>query len=523
MNYDYIVVGAGSAGAVVASRLSEDSDVSVLLIEAGDKGKHLNIQVPAAFSKQFTTKHDWNYHTEPEPHLNGRTIYHPRGKMLGGCSGQNAMIYIRGHRHDYDSWADDGAKGWSYDEVLPYFKRAEKNSRGADRYHGVDGPLFIEDPRSPNELSSRLVEAMIASGIPRNADFNGAEQVGAGLYQVTQHRGRRWTTADGYLTPARKRPNLTVWTGATVHRLTSDAGRVVGVEVEREGRVETVTAGSEVILSAGAFGTPHLLMLSGIGPADHLREHGIDVVVDNPNVGGHLMDHPMYLLNFESSASGTLAEAEKPIQLVNYFARRRGLLTSNIGEAGAFFHTRSGDAAPYMQFIAAPGFFWNHGFETHSGPAFAIGCSMVGAASTGTVRLRTTNPRDHAAVTFNYFSAPEDMEAMVTAIERAREVAAAGPLKSVAGKELHPGSGSQSRADLEAAIRREVEHTYHPSCTARIGSEADGVVDSELRVHGIAGLRVADASVFPRIPHGNTHAPTVMVGEKASDLVKGSR
>ena len=518
--FDYIVIGAGSAGAVVAGRLSEDPAVRVLLVEAGGSGRHLNVQIPAAFPKQFKTGHDWEFYTEPEPHLNGRTIYHPRGKMLGGCSGQNAMIYIRGNRYDYDSWAKNGAAGWSYDEVLPLFKRSEQNSRGASDYHGASGPMFVEDPRSPNDLSRRIVEAMVASGISRSDDFNGPEQLGAGLYQVTQKRGQRWTTSDGYLRPARRRPNLTVLTGTRALRLSIDQGRVTGVDVERAGKRASFRAEREVVLSAGAFNTPQLLMLSGIGPADHLAGHGIAVVVDNPNVGAHLMDHPMYMVNFETTAQGTLIGAESPRQLADYLTRRRGLLPSHIGEAGAFFHTRSGDDAPYMQFIGAPGYFWNHGFESYRKPAFAIGCSLVGAVSTGQVRLRTSDPRERAEVTFNYFAAPEDMAAMVTAVERAREVAAAGPLRDVAGRELHPGTQASTRAHLEAEIRRSVEHTYHPACTARIGTESDGVVDARLRVHGVAGLRVADASVFPRIPHGNTHAPALMVGEKAADLLR---
>ena len=520
--FDYIVIGAGSAGAVVASRLSEDPAVRVLLVEAGSSGRHPNVQIPAAFSKQFKTKHDWEFYTEPEPHLNGRTIYHPRGKMLGGCSGQNAMIYIRGNRWDYDSWAKNGAVGWSYDEVLPLFKRSEHNSRGASDYHGASGPMFVEDPRSPNELSQRIVEAMVASGIARSDDFNGPEQLGAGLYQLTQKRGQRWTTSDGYLRPARSRPNLTVLTGTRALRLRIDQGRVTGLDVERAGKREFHRAEAETVLSAGAFNTPQLLMLSGIGPADHLAEHCIPVVVDNPNVGAHLMDHPMYMVNFETTAKGTLIGAESPLQLLDYLARRRGLLTSNVGEAGAFFHTRSGDDAPYLQFIAAPGYFWNHGFESHPKPALAIGCSMVGAVSAGQVRLRSSDPKERAAVTFNYFAEPEDMQAMVTAIERAREVAAAGPLREVVGTELHPGEGARTRVQLEAEIRRSVEHTYHPSCTARIGTETDGVVDAGLRVHGVAGLRIADASVFPRIPHGNTHAPALMVGEKAADLLRSA-
>lgn len=521
--YDYIVIGAGSAGAVIAGRLSEAPSTSVLLVEAGGSGRHLNIQIPAAFSKQFRTKHDWQFETEPEPHLGGRSLYHPRGKMLGGSSGQNAMIYIRGHRSDYDGWAANGATGWSYDEVLPLFKRSERNSRGANEHHGADGPLYVEDPRSPNPLSERLVEAMVATGIPRTDDFNGAEQLGAGLYQLTQHRGQRWTTADGYLRPARKRPNLTVLTDTHALRLRIEDGRAVGVDVARDGKLETLRAEREVVLSAGAFNTPQLLMLSGIGPAGHLAAHDVPVVVDNPNVGSNLMDHPMYLLNFETTAKGTLAGAESPVQLLNYVTRRRGLLTSNIGEAGAFFHTRSGDEAPYLQFIAAPGYFWNHGFASHTWPAFAIGCSMVGAQSTGTVRLRSADPLDKVAITFNYLAERDDVEAMVTAIERAREVAAAEPLREYLGRELTPGVHTVGRPQLEAEIRRAVEHTYHPSCTARIGSETTGVVDPELRVHGVAGLRVADASVFPRVPHGNTHAPTVMVGERAADLLRAAR
>ncbi|HET7689202.1 MAG TPA: GMC family oxidoreductase N-terminal domain-containing protein [Nocardioidaceae bacterium] len=518
-SYDYIVVGAGSAGAVVAGRLSEDASTKVLLLEAGGSHKTMKVQVPAAFPQQFQTELDWELYTEPEPHLDGRVLYHPRGKMLGGCSSMNAMIYMRGNRADFDGWAKDGAVGWSYDEVLPYFKKSERNSRGESTYHGASGPLHVEDHRSPTAFSRKILEAMVATGIPRNDDFNGAEQLGAGFNQVTHKRGSRWTTADGFL--ADKRPNLTVLTHAHVLKLVIENGRVTGVDIERDGRRETHRADREVVLSAGAMNTPQILMLSGIGPADHLAEHGITVVVDNPNVGAHLMDHPLYLLNYETTATGTLAEAESPAQLAKYLAFKKGMLTSNIAELSAFVHTRAGDEAPDLQIFGAPAYFWNHGLTEHRRPAFALALSLVGSLSRGSVRLKSADPKAPAAFGFNYFSDPADMDAMVAGIEIAREIAAAGPLKGLVGKELTPGVHARTRLEIEAAIRRGAEHTYHPACTARIGDEQGGVVDAELRVHGVTGLRVADASVFPTITHGNTHAPTVMVGEKAADLIRG--
>lgn len=521
-SYDYIVVGAGSAGAVVASRLSEDPSVQVLLIEAGGAKKPMSVKVPAAFPTQFKTDLDWEYYTEPEPHLDGRRIYHPRAKMLGGCSGMNAMIYIRGSRHDYDDWAKGGATGWSYDEVLPLFKRSENNSRGASEYHGDSGPLHIEEVRAPTPFTETLIDGMVSTGLPRNDDFNGADQVGAGRFQVTHKSGVRWTTSDGYVVPAMKRRNFTVLTQAHVLRLRTVSGRVVGVEAEVNGKAEFHGAEREVVLSAGAFNTPHLLMLSGIGPADHLAEHGIASVVDNPNVGAHLMDHPLYLTNYETSAKDTLAKAESPIQLAKFLVARRGMLTSNIAESGAFFHTRSGEQAPDMQMFGAPVYFWDSGFVTHDKPSYALALSLVGSRSRGQLRLKSADPKVKIGATFNYLAERADMDSMVAGIERAREAAAYGPLRAQTTRQLHPGAGVRTRAELEAEIRRNVSHTFHPACTARIGTEANGVVDPDLRVHGVVGLRVADASVFPTIPHGNTHAPTVLVGEKAADLIRAT-
>ncbi|HEY7008571.1 MAG TPA: GMC family oxidoreductase N-terminal domain-containing protein [Jatrophihabitantaceae bacterium] len=519
-SFDYIVVGAGSAGAVVAGRLSENPAVRVLLIEAGGSHKHMSVQVPAAFSQQFKTKLDWEYYSEPDPNLAGRSLYYPRAKMLGGCSSMNAMIYIRGNRHDYDAWAKDGANGWSYDELLPLFRRSENNSRGESLYHGVDGPLHVQDQRSPNPVSKAMLDAMVSSGIARNVDFNGAVQEGAGFNQVCQKRGQRWTTADAFVLPAAKRPNLEIRRDTHVLRVRIEGGRAVGVETERNGRLEFVRAEREVILSAGAINTPQLLMLSGVGPGDHLAEHGIRTVVDNPHVGAHLMDHPFYLANYETTAKGTLSEAKSPKHLVNYFARRRGLLTSNVAELSAFVSTRGADELPDIQIIGGPSYFWDNGFATHDRPAIVFAPSLIAPASEGSVRLRSANPKDHVALNLNFFDDEADLASMVSAIERIRDIVTEPALRGIAGAEIHPGDEAKTRAQLERKVREEVLHTYHASCTARIGDEGEGVVDPELRVHGVPGLRVADASVFPRITRGNTHAPAVLVGEKAADLIR---
>jgi choline dehydrogenase-like flavoprotein len=517
--YDYVIVGAGSAGCVLANRLSADPSVSVLLVEAGASDRTMNVRIPAAFSKLFKTKRDWDYSTEPEPHLDGRSLYIPRGKMLGGSSSMNAMIYIRGNRADYDGWAEQGAKGWSYDEVLPYFRRAENNERGADAFHGTGGPLNVADLSFPNPVSEAFVAGGAEAGIPKNPDFNAGDQEGMGLFQVTQKHGQRWSAAKGYLRPVIKRSNLTVRTESLVRRVVITHGRATAVEYDREGETILARARREVILSGGAINSPQLLMLSGVGPAEQLRRHGIDVLVDNPNVGAHLQDHPFVLMSWETSAKGTLAEAEKPLSLARYLLTNKGLLSSNIGECGGFFRSTDGLAAPDLQFHFAPAFFQEHGFATHTGPALSIGPTLVAPKSRGSVTLRSSDPSAAARITTNVFDDPSDLAALMVGVDKALEITKTKAFRELVGTPLRPGP-EVGRAELEAWVKKTVELVYHPSCTARIGDEATGVVDPELRVHGIDGLRVVDTSVMPTVTRGNTNAPTIMIAEKAADLLR---
>ena len=521
--YDYVIIGAGSAGCVLAGRLSQDRAVTVGLVEAGGSDRALEARIPAAFPKLFRTKRDWEYYSEPEPGLDDRRIYMPRGKMLGGSSAMNAMLFVRGNAADFDGWAKAGAPGWSYDEVLPYFKRMETFTREqASPLRGTDGPLFVTDHRSRTGITESLVTAAQEAGLEFNPDYNGQSQEGVGYLQVTQRHGSRWSAADAWLHPAKARNNLTVHSNTSALRLEVAQGRVTGVWVKGKKGPELIRARREVILSAGAIGSPQLLMLSGIGPSQNLRDVGIDVVVDNPHVGQHYQDHPFYLLNWETSAKGTLAEAQSVKQLLNYLVFSRGLLTSTVAEGTAFLRTNSTLEAPDMQLHFGAAYFHNHGFDTYPTPAFAIAPTLVAPQSRGQITLRTDSPMDHPAIIGNHLAEQADVDAMLAGLEFAREIVARPALAAVRGKEIHPGSGVTSRADLIDSLRRETELIYHPTSTARMGSEGDAVVDPELRVYGVTGLRVVDASVFPTVPRGNTNAATYMVAEKAADLIAGA-
>ncbi|MCK1822571.1 GMC family oxidoreductase N-terminal domain-containing protein [Streptomyces sp. XM83C] len=513
--YDYVIVGAGSAGCVLAARLSEDPSVRVALIEAGGPDDAQEIHVPAAFPQLLKTSLDWDLGTEPEPGLDGRRAYLPRGKVFGGCSSINAMIYIRGNRADYDGWAAAGADGWSYEEVLPYFKRAEGNERGADEYHGADGPLTVSDGRSRHPLATAFVQAAVEAGHKENDDFNAGTQFGVGHYQLTQRGGLRWSAAVAYLHPALERPNLTVLSSALARRVVIEGGRATGVEVERAGAVEVVRADREVILSAGAYESPKLLMLSGIGPAGTLSAFGIGVVRDLP-VGEGLQDHYMALLNFRTARESLLSAAtEENAALLR--SEGRGPLTSNIGETGGFFRTRDDLAAPDVQFHAAPGLFVQEALGAVAEHGFAFGPCVLAPASRGTVTLRSARPDAKPRITHNYLVAPEDRETMIAGLRIALDIAAQRAVADIAsGPYLVPESDTDD-ALLEFA-RRHGQTLYHPTSTCAIGA----VVDPELRVYDVQGLRVVDASVFPTVPRGNTNAPVVMAAEKAADLITGA-
>ena len=518
-----MIVGAGSAGCVLAARLTEDPSTRVLLLEAGGRGVHPNIAIPAAFAKQFKTKLDWDYSTEPEPACENRSLYIPRGKGLGGSSSMNAMLYVRGRPLDYDLWESEGASGWSWNDVRPYFLRAENNERGASEHHATGGPLNVADERSPRQLTGRFIAAAERSGIPRIPDYNGPEQDGVSPVQVTQRNGRRFSAADAYLRPNMKRENLTVVTGAQVLRVELDNERATGVRYrDRRGREQVASADREVLVAAGSIGSPQLLMLSGVGPADHLREVGMEVSHDLPGVGQNLQDHPYVVCIWESTLGGSLYGADKPKPLLEWILRRSGPLTSTVAEAFAFVRSRPGLPAADLQYHFAPAYFNDNGFDEFDGHAFTLGPVLVTPKSRGWIKLRSADPADKPRILTGSLSEPEDVQALVAGMKIAREIAAAEPLAEAKGREIFPGDGVDTEDDLAADLRRRVELLYHPVGTCKMGSGDDAVVDAELRVRGIGNLRVADASVMPVIPGGNTNAATIMIGERAADLIRGA-
>jgi choline dehydrogenase-like flavoprotein len=525
--FDYIVIGGGSAGCVLAARLTEDPAVSVCLVEAGPADKSVLIHCPAGLALLAqTTQANWAFQTVPQPGLNGRRGYQPRGKVLGGSSSVNAMCYIRGPREDYDRWAAEGNAGWGFDDLLPYFRKSENNERGADAWHGTGGPLNVMDLRSPNRFGPVFVDAAAQAGFPRNADFNGATQEGFGLYQVTQKNGERGSAAKSYLTPNLGRGNLTVMTGAHTTRILMDGKRAVGVEVRVGGALQQLKAAREVLLSAGALQSPQLLMLSGIGPGAELHKHGIAVVHDASGVGANLHDHVDVVQVVDTPGLSELFGLSLPgavNALRGIFEWRRarsGMLTTNFAEAGGFIRSSPDEALPDLQLHFVIGKLIDHGRKPSFGHGYSCHVCLLRPKSRGALTLASADPLAAPLIDPNFLAERDDLVRLVRGFRIMRGILNQPALAGYRGRELPASAGAQGDAQIEEFIRGHADTIYHPVGTCRMGSGARDVVDAQLRVHGVQGLRVVDASIMPSIVGGNTNAPVIAIAEKAADLIR---
>jgi choline dehydrogenase len=523
--FDYVIIGAGSAGCVLANRLSANGRHSVLLLEAGPKDTNIWIHVPIGYGKLFKEKSvNWMYQTEPEPGLGGRQVFQPRGKVLGGSSSINGLLYVRGQHEDFDRWRQRGNVGWGYDDVLPYFKKAENQQRGADDYHGSDGPLSVSDWRHEDPLSEAFVKAAVETGIPFNPDFNGASQEGAGFFQTTTRRGRRASSAYSYLKPAKNRGNLHIETSALAQRIVFEGKRARAVEYKQNGNLRTALARKEILVSGGAYNSPQLLQLSGVGPADLLKARGIDVVLDAPGVGNDLQDHLQVRIVTRCAQRITLNDVvNHPVRRVMAGVRwalaRSGPLTIAAGTSGAFFKTNPRLASPDIQIHFIPFSTDKMGESLHPFSGFTASVCQLRPESRGSLKIRSADPSAPPEIRINYLATETDRTAFIDGVRILRRILAAPALKEYCVEEVYPGARVTSDEDVLDFCRKTGSTVYHPTSTCRMGNDPLAVVDQRLRVRGIEGLRVVDASVMPDLMSGNTNAPTIMIAEKASDMI----
>jgi choline dehydrogenase len=525
--YDFIVIGAGSAGSVLAARLSEDGRRKVLLLEAGPRDRNPWIHLPMGYSKLYTDgRYNWMYESEPESALHERVLYQPRGKVLGGSSSINGMMYVRGNALDFDDWARAGCAGWAYDDVLPYFRKAEDQSRGENRWHGVGGPLKVSDQSFDHELPNALCRAAAEAGLASNEDFNGASQDGFGYYQMNIHNGRRWSAARGYLAPARKRANLRILTGARAERIVVEGGAARGVLFSHDGQRRYAAAG-EVVLSAGTIASPQLLMVSGIGPAEALREHGIASVRDLPEVGANLQDHTCIQLMFRCTKPITVNDIANSLARrigvgLQYALTRKGYLAETGIYVGGFARSDENQDRPDIQMAMAA---WSvvertaKGARQHPFSGFSFSPEHVNPDARGAVTLRSADPAAPPRIAFNFFQSEYDIRAMTFGIRLVRSISEQPAMQPYIASELQPGKDVRSDAEILQFIRDKAGSDIHAVGTCRMGADASAVVDPRLRLNGISGLRVVDASIMPRVVRGNTHAAVVMIAEKAADMI----
>jgi len=521
-SFDYIVIGGGSAGSAVAGRLAVDGTRRVCLLEAGGRNDNVWIKTPG-FMPFIPEKSNYKYETIPQKGLNGRTGYQPRGKGLGGSSAINAMVYIRGNRWDYDNWAAMGCTGWAYEDVLPYFKRSESNERGGNDFHGVGGPLFVEDQKYANPATQAFIDSAAALQLRVNPDFNGEQQDGFGYFQVTQRKGERWSAARAYVEPIREQGNFTVRTDTLVEKLVIEAGRVTGVQIRREGASETLFARRGVVLSAGAFNSPQILMLSGIGPAQHLKSHGIDVVLDRPAVGNDLQDHIDYVSGWETASDVPMGQSAKGLlrmaaAIAEHRLRRTGMMTTCFAEGAGFWRVMPDAPAPDVQWHFVPAVLEDHGREKVKAHGFSLHACVLRPESRGTVRLGSADAAAAPVIDPNYLDDERDMATLRAGVRLSHRIAEAPPLQAFGPKDRHPVDLNDDAA-LDELIRNRADTVYHPVGTCRMGADAQAVVDPTLKLNGLEGLWVADASIMPKIVSGNTNAPSIMIGERCADFV----